>query len=59
MTTVKNEVFIGLYPEKCYLIGRFTFGGGGGGGYKFGGGNILGEFFQTGKMSKFLARVIT
>ena len=21
MTTVKNEVFIGLYPEKCYLIG--------------------------------------
>ena len=29
MTTVKNEVFIGLYPEKCYLIGRFTFGGGG------------------------------
>ena len=31
MTTVKNEVFIGLYPEKCYLIGRFTFGGGAGG----------------------------
>ena len=42
MTTVKNEVFIGLYPEKCYLIGRFTFGGGGGGEY-------IGGIFSNGE----------
>ena len=22
MTTAKNEVFIGLYNENCYLVGR-------------------------------------
>ena len=43
MTTVKNEVFIGLYPEKCYLIGRFTFGGGGGDR------NLVGGIFSNGE----------
>ena len=28
MTTAKNEVFIGLQHENCYLVGRLTFGGG-------------------------------
>ena len=28
MTTIKNEVFIGLYHEKCYLVAELTFGGG-------------------------------
>ena len=29
MTTAKNEVFIGLQLENCYLVeGELTFGGG-------------------------------
>ena len=43
MTTAKNEVFIGLYHENCYI---------GGGGQKFGGGSLLGGIFPG--MSKFL-----
>ena len=48
MTTVKNEVFIGLYPEKCYLIGRFTFGGGGGG-KEIWWGEYIGGIFSNGE----------
>ena len=28
MTTIKNEVFIGLYHEKRYLVEELTFDGG-------------------------------
>ena len=31
MTIVKNEVFIGLLPEICYLVKGLTFVGGQGG----------------------------
>ena len=26
MATAKNEIFIGLWHEKCYLMGVWTFG---------------------------------
>ena len=26
MATAKNEVFVGLQHESCYLLGRITFG---------------------------------
>ena len=47
MTTGKNEVFIGLYPEKYYLIGRFTFGWGGG--IEIWWGEYIGGIFSNGE----------
>ena len=44
MTTAKNEVFIGLQLENCYLVG----------GIKFWWGEPTGEaFLHVGEMSKF------
>ena len=48
MTTAKNEVFIGLQLENCYLVeGELTFGGGQG--------LLGGDFLGGGGMSKFSA----
>ena len=47
MNTAKNEVFCWLQHEGCYLVERFTFGGGE---QKFSGRGLStgGEFFQVG-----------
>ena len=47
MNTAKNEVFCWLQHEGCYLVERFTFGGGE---QKFSGRGVStgGEFFQVG-----------
>ena len=56
MNTAKNEVFCWLQHEGCYLVERFTFGGGE---QKFSGRGVStgGEFFQVGGggMRKYLA----
>ena len=38
MATVKNEVFIWLWPENCDLVGALTFGGWHGAGWHGAGG---------------------
>ena len=50
MTSVKNEVFIGLLHADCYLVWGLTFGEGGGDKNLVGG-----NFFRQEKMSKCLA----
>ena len=46
MTTAKNEVFIGLLQENCYIVGGMNLWRGK---QKIGGGNLLGGLFVVGE----------
>ena len=50
MATAKNEVFVGLQHESCYLLGRITFGEWG---QKFSGRSHLPSFISPDKNPVF------